>query len=522
MASEPNPARKKRNRYPKHKRIVRAYRFAMDIAPSKQAKFFAACDTALSVRNKLVALQTEERRTNRQLKKDGLAQDVVWRSNTAMDKLVSDWAKADPKLARVHSHILQDVVDRVEEGTKRWFEALASGRTSVSPPRPKDPKAYRSFTFKQYGNGCRINKHRVFLSGFGWFKIHDHRKMMGQPKTITVKFMQGRWWCIVTCAVFEAEWYEQDEASKKMPDTGCDPGLTWLLATSDGRVFDPPRTLKDSLVKLRRVNKAMSRKFKARKANKTPREAPLSRRLRDAIRAVAKVHTKIERVREYHHKKIASILRNTTNRVAMEEHAVTFMIRNRRLARSASGPCHLSVQRSREVCARCIPILCCSHGSAKASAATARTCICDALVPKELSERTHVCSACGLVAPRDMVSANIVQLMAVGTMSDEMTALATAGRGRLEGTQAFPAGRQPVVMRGEGEGGSGESPAVEQARLLASEPSMKRKSPAFLSLDALPRQRKRPERHVAAHGEARRAGMQVRSAARAEQASKGP
>jgi putative transposase len=39
---------------------------------------------------------------------------------------------------------------------------------------------------------------------------------------------------------------------------------------------------------------------------------------------------------------------------------------------------------------------------------TSQTCLCGAKVWKELSERVHTCTACGLIAPRDVVSAQLI------------------------------------------------------------------------------------------------------------------
>ena len=125
-----------------------------------------------------------------------------------------------------------------------------------------------------------------------------------------------------------------------------------------------------------------------------------------------------------------------------------------------------------------------------------------------------------------------MELVAFGTVSRELTAPAEAGRQVLERGDAFPAGGQPVVMRGGDEGGSGESPAAEQTG-SASESSVKRKSPAsFLSM-AIPGVRKLPERQTVVHGrtgaargKARRAGMKPAaagdSAARAETTMRNP
>ncbi len=39
---------------------------------------------------------------------------------------------------------------------------------------------------------------------------------------------------------------------------------------------------------------------------------------------------------------------------------------------------------------------------------TSQTCVCGAKVPKRLADREHVCTACGLMASRDHVSAQVI------------------------------------------------------------------------------------------------------------------
>ena len=39
---------------------------------------------------------------------------------------------------------------------------------------------------------------------------------------------------------------------------------------------------------------------------------------------------------------------------------------------------------------------------------TSQTCLCGAKVWKTLSDREHVCTTCGLIAPRDVVSAQVI------------------------------------------------------------------------------------------------------------------
>ena len=39
---------------------------------------------------------------------------------------------------------------------------------------------------------------------------------------------------------------------------------------------------------------------------------------------------------------------------------------------------------------------------------TSQTCVCGAAVPKTLAERWHECRVCGLSAPRDVVTAQVI------------------------------------------------------------------------------------------------------------------
>jgi hypothetical protein len=89
-----------------------------------------------------------------------------------------------------------------------------------------------------------------------------------------------------------------------------------------------------------------------------------------------------------------------------------------------------------------------------------QTCVCGEPVPKELSDRVHHCDACGLHAPRDVVSANIVQLIAYGTVSEKLVSY-------------YPVGGQPIVRRGEIEAVSGESRSARTCK-RPSETSVKR------------------------------------------------
>ena len=52
-----------------------------------------------------------------------------------------------------------------------------------------------------------------------------------------------------------------------------------------------------------------------------------------------------------------------------------------------------------------------------------RSCLCGTSVSKTLFERQHHCLHCGLISPRDIVSANIVQYIQFGTIDPYLQTL---------------------------------------------------------------------------------------------------
>jgi len=75
------------------------------------------------------------------------------------------------------------------------------------------------------------------------------------------------------------------------------------------------------------------------------RYIPYSNRLKAQIKVVAKLRTKVDCIRDHHHKKNASVIADKYRKVAVEEHGVKFMFRNRRSWRK-SLPIGQSINRN--------------------------------------------------------------------------------------------------------------------------------------------------------------------------------
>src|SRR5215469_12826398 len=103
---------------------------------------------------------------------------VLWRCrtlyNTALEQRITAWQRchvsvnryqqeaelkaireAFPDYAAIHSHVLQDVLARLDKTYQAFFRRLAAGE-QPGLPRFQGRDRYHSFTYKEYGNGARL------------------------------------------------------------------------------------------------------------------------------------------------------------------------------------------------------------------------------------------------------------------------------------------------------------------------------------------------------------------------------
>lgn len=455
----------------------------MEVNAKQGARLWMHMAACWRLRNHLVEDRISDREQNKLRKQNGET-ELHYLTRADQYDAIPEYVRRDTALSKVHSQVRQNVAVRVDEGYKRFFEALKEGCWNVHPPKFIEFKKYRSITYPQYGSAAHIKNGKLYLSGIGEFRLFDYRKVKGKPKTVTVKFKQGRWHCIITAEAQEKDvispvkatvgWFPLGDARQ---DAGIDTGLDKLMTDSEGNEYDPPKAWYDYRARLRKEQKKLARQFDAReavhaklvaeaKAEKQPapklRDIPYSNRLKAQIRKVAKLHTKIDNIRAHHHKKNAAILSDKYRMVAVEEHGVQFMIRNRRQAKAASDRAihKQKLALKSKLGPRYIP----APNRAEAGG-NSQTCTCGAAVPKELKDRIHHCPVCGLTAKRDHVSANIVTIIAFGCAS------LTLSRGL-----SIPEAGQVFVRRGEDKALCDESCLRESENIPASESSKDRKA----------------------------------------------
>ena len=519
----------------KHSRLgtvtVRAYHFRVEATHSEFARLYETVTLAWELRNQQALLLEDSRKEAKAAKLRG--EEPQYLDALELKKMVAG-KRIDPKFSALHSQVRQEVSMRVSEGQQRWFEALKEGRHHVKPPGAICRKKFRSITYPQYGATANIKNGRLHLAKLGDFKIIGWRRMRGAKKSITLKFKDGHWWAICMCQVQEKDVCRPYAAVKDQPamaDVGIDPGLTSVMTDSFGHSYDTPKPLKAALKKLKHLSRDMSRKFEVRKklhmaqvsevrkasGNAAPvasglvaelKDKPLSNRLKASIVKVARLHTKVGRIRKDAAHKTARRIERRATRAAVEEHSLDFMLKNKRLARSAADVgigLHKSALKSAMGPGRYMEV-----STRRPEGGNSQTCLCGQAVPKLLKDRWHSCPACGLEMPRDQMSAIIVQHTGFGTLpalgihsavvkNRNNSTKCTPGLGVLEHAAKVLEIRREEAKRVADESRRAES---KRATAAAAEASVKR-----------PAQRKRSMRKTT--GEAKAASVEVNTAGHA-------
>ncbi len=223
-----------------------------------------------------------------------------------------------PEYKRIHSQVLQNVIERVDRAFQGFFQRVKAGR-KAGYPRFKGPGRYDSFTFPQAGTtGVKLQEggKRVLIHGIGSVKIKRHRLLEGRLKTATVKREGEHWYIVFTCEVepkplsvcFAKQLPPNDQAIGI--DLGTNPHF---LVTSEGEMVEAPRPFQKAQAKLASAQRSLSRKKRG------------SRRHTQVRRRVARLHRKIANQRKDFHQKLARRLVNRYGTI-VHGHAAAYLV----------------------------------------------------------------------------------------------------------------------------------------------------------------------------------------------------
>ncbi|HEX3271735.1 MAG TPA: transposase [Ktedonobacterales bacterium] len=352
-------------------------------------------------KHKLMSTPTQERALGRTL---GLCR---WLYNTALEQRITAWQRcrislsryqqaaelkdiraAFPEYAAIHSHILQDVLARLDKTYQAFFRRVKAGE-KAGFPRYQARTRWHSFTYIEYGNGATLDNGFLVLSKIGRIAVRWSRPLEGTPKTVTISKEADGWYVCFSCAYVPVQ-----PLPPTGQETGIDLGLEAFATLSDGtRIFSP-----GWYRKAERALKTAQRRVSRRQRG--------SHRRRKAVTLLAKAHQKVRRQRQDFHHKTALALVRANDTIYHEDLQVANMVRNHHLAKSiqdAGWAAFLSTLTYKAACAgrRVIAVN---------PAFTSQTCSgCGVLVQKGLSVRWHACPECGTSLHRDQNAARNIE-----------------------------------------------------------------------------------------------------------------
>jgi len=236
-------------------------------------------------------------------------------SAMTMKKQIPLWKAEYEWLSACYSQCLQQSVLNLGVAFGNFFD----GRTGY--PTFKNRNGRQSLQYP--ANVKVLDDYQVkFPGNLGVVKAKIHRELIGKLKTVTVSRMpDGRYYA----SLLMDDGIEKPESSREGKAIGIDLGLTDFAVTSDGSKYQNPRHLKKHERNLKRKQRKLSRK-----KDKT------TVKRRKAKKALAKVHSKISRVREDYLHKLSRKIVNENQVVVVENLAVKNMVKNHTLAKAIS------------------------------------------------------------------------------------------------------------------------------------------------------------------------------------------
>jgi putative transposase len=293
-----------------------------------------------------------------------------------------------PTLNKVHSQVLQNIVDRLDKSFQGFFRRCKAGE-KPGFPRFRGIHRYDSFCYPQ--SGFTLLGKEISLSKVGRVRIVMHRPIEGEIKTCTIKkTASGEWDATLSCEVRAVPLEPKTEA------VAMDVGIESFATLSNGEKIENPRFFKKGEKILAKAQCKLSKLAKGTKER------------RKAGKAVAKIHEHIRNQRkDFCHKQARKIV-DQYQYICMEDLNVKNMIEGSHFAKSIAD---VSWNQFRQFL---------TYKAAEAGrklvlvnpAYTSQICSqCGHLEPKELREREHRCSQCKYMAHRDLNAAqNILAL----------------------------------------------------------------------------------------------------------------
>jgi putative transposase len=226
------------------KTIRKAFKFRLKVTHETDAKLNNYVGGCRFVWNKALTLNLD--RLNNNL-------PILWYQE--LNFWATLWKQSDEYgfLSDVPSQALQQKLKDLDKAFRDCFD---KNQPLKRCPVFKKKGLSDSIRFPQ---GFKIDQqlNQVFLPKIGWVKYRNSRKIIGEPKNITVSRKGKHWY-----ASIQVEYDTMDMPHKSTSIIGIDMGVKKFATLSDGTVYQPLNSFKGKAEKLAKLQRKLKNKKK--------------------------------------------------------------------------------------------------------------------------------------------------------------------------------------------------------------------------------------------------------------------
>ena len=328
-------------------------------------------------------------------------------------------------LQEASAQVLQQSLKDLDAAFNNFFRMVKEGTLPKPGKKPRKdgmPKGYPTFHSKhddqsiRYPQDVRIEGSLIVLPKVGKVKAVIHRPIEGKINSATVsKTKSGKYFVSLQCEMEARPEGTRPADRSNDPEIGIDLGLKDFITPTEGEKIAAPKFYRNGERVLKIRQRRLSRKLETKKQNKLwINRDKGDKSIKDAAQRVAATHEKIANRRLDFHHQLSRELVNKFGLIAFEDLNIKGMMQNGHLAKSIgdagwaqfvnfvtykqawAGGEVLHVDRffpSSKLCSDC------GHKNTKL----------------KLSQRSWVCSNCGIIHDRDTNAAiNILSQATLG------------------------------------------------------------------------------------------------------------
>ena len=289
-----------------------------------------------------------------------------------------------PELKQVYSKTLQYECYRLFSNLSALRELKKHGK-KVGRLRFKGKDWFKTMNYNQSGFKFiqKSKKGILELSKIGIMQVKSHRQVEGKIKQITIKKSLGKWYCMIVTDFFQKRICGEKEI-------GIDLGINNYIMDSEGNFIEHPKTIDKYAGELKTAQQDLSRKKKG------------SSNRKKAKVMVAKIHEKIERVRNDFLHKLSNQYVKDCKLIVVEDLSIKDMMQSSYNAKNiadASWGKFVQYLTYKAESAGCKIVKIDPKNTTK------QCSNCGNIQKMPLWIRTYKCSSCGIEIDRDINSA---------------------------------------------------------------------------------------------------------------------